>query len=155
MKQTVFNNRNYTHNLDIPPQNAAEETIKENIKSIHTHHITDYLQGQPNNKVLNQPAPSIHKSEEALDRSTRRTLAQLRTNKSPLLVSYLHKIDPGTHPTPSCPLCGHVNHDTTHLFQCPAIPTQLIPDDLWRDPVAAGGLVAEWRGALGRPPEDA
>ena len=140
--------------LHILPANATEETIKENIKSIHSHHVAIHLHGQPINKVLNQPAPSIHKSEEALDHSTRRTLAQLRTNKSPLLLSYLHKIDSGSHPTPGCPLCGHENHDTVHLFQCPALPTSLVPDALWSNPAAAGRLVAEWRGALGRPPEN-
>ena len=155
MKQTVFYNRNYTFNLDISPENASGETIKENIKAIHSHHVATHLQGQPINKVLDGPAPPIHKSEEALDHSTRRTLAQLRTNKSPLLLSYLHKIDPGSHPTPGCPLCGHGNHDTRHLFQCSVLPTSLVPDDLWNNPAAAARLAAEWRGALGRPPENA
>ena len=154
-KQTAFNNSSYTHNLDTLPENVTEDEIKENLNIIHAHHVAEHLNSQPINKVLNQPAPLIHKSEADLDHSTRRTLAQLRTNKSPLLLSYLHKIDPESHPTPNCPLCGHDNHDTAHLFQCPSVPTNLIPDELWRNPTGAGRLVAEWRGALGRPPEEA
>ena len=154
-KQTVFNNRNYTYNLDVNHENASAATVKENLRAIHDHHVTETISRQPNNKVLDQPAPPIHKSEEELEHSMRRTLAQLRTNKSPLLQSYLNKINPGVHPTSSCPLCGHDNHDTRHLFQCPVIPTSLVPDDLWRNPAGVERLVAEWRGALGRPPEEA
>ena len=155
MKQTAFKNSAYTHNQDLAPENASHAAIKENMKSIHSHHVSVNVNNQPINKVLNHPAPPIHKSEEDLDHGTRRTLAQLRTNKSPLLLSYLHKIAPETYPSPNCPLCDRGIHDTVHLFQCSVIPTDLAPEDLWKDPPGAGRLVAEWRGALGRPPEDA
>ena len=42
-------------------------------------------------------------------------LAQLRTNKSPILHKYLHKITPETHTTPNCPLCHSQTHDTKHI----------------------------------------
>ena len=46
------------------------------------------------------PPPHISSSEEILPRLTRRTLAQLRTNKSPFLKSYLHKVDAKSHASP-------------------------------------------------------
>ena len=154
-KQTVFNNEGYTANLDSAPEDTTTENIKQNLKVIHTQIVDSHTRDLPRNKVLNQPAPPINSSETDLDHSTRRTMAQLRANKSPLLLSYLNKISPDAHPTPNCPLCGHQNHDTQHLFNCPAVPTTLTPEDLWRNPEGAGRLVAEWRGALGRPPEQA
>ena len=49
--------------------------------------------------------------------------ALLRANKSPFLPSYLHHIDPTSYPSPSCPLCGLVEHDTQSLYNCPHIYT--------------------------------
>ena len=51
------------------------------------------------NKLIHQHAPKISPSELSLPRETRRTLAQLRTNKSPILISYLHKVDETHHPS--------------------------------------------------------
>ena len=59
-----------------------------------------------NNKILRTPPPHISSSEEILSRLTRRTLAQQRTNKSPFLKSYLHKVHAKSHPSPLCPLCN-------------------------------------------------
>ena len=87
-----------------------------------------------NNKILRTHPPQVSSTEENLPRHTRRTLAQLRTNKSPFLLSYLHKIDASTHPSPLCPLCSTHEHTTQHLFSCPQIPTTLSALDLWRDP---------------------
>ena len=68
------------------------------MKTIHTTIIQDHLNNRPINKLLNRPPPDIDKKEETLPHSTRRKLSQLRTNKSPLLMTYLHKIDPANHP---------------------------------------------------------
>ena len=81
---------------------------------------------------------------ERLPRLTRRTLAQLRTNKSPFLKSYLHKVDAKTHPSPLCPLCNNHTHDTHHLFNCTHIRTTLSPLDLWTDPARVTALLARW-----------
>ena len=94
-------------------------------------------------------APPINKSEQTLPRKTRRTLAQLRTNKSPVLKTYLHKIDPQNHPSPLCPVCNTQNHDSRHLFTCTSLPTHLTPIDLWNDPVAVARLLAHWDDAVG------
>ena len=152
-KQTIFhNNNNYTHNLDTTPQTTSHDTIKLNLKQIHTHIVHQHTLNQPHNKILETPAPDIHKSELTLSHYMRRTLAQLRTNKSPLLYSYLHKISPNTHPSPLCPLCNQHNHDTKHLFNCNRLHTDLSPVDLWRRPTEAGALVARWREELGALP---
>src|ERR1700730_830423 len=72
----------------------------------------------PENKILEMQAPEIHHSKETLTRYHRHLLSQLRTNKSPFLLSYLHKINPSEHPSPLCPLCSDQTHDTIHTFQC-------------------------------------
>ena len=100
-------------------------------------------------KLLNRPPPDIDKKEETLPHSTRRKLSQLRTNKSPLLMTYLHKIDPANHPAANCPLCNDPNHDSLHLFNCPDIPTTLTVWDLWTDPVGVAALLDMWWEKLG------
>ena len=63
------------------------------MRHIHTSIVSRHLATRGNNKILRTPPPQISSSEEILPRLTRRTLAQLRTNKSPFLKSYLHKVD--------------------------------------------------------------
>ena len=92
-------------------------------------------------------------SEEILPRLTRRTLAQLRTNKSPFLKLYLHKVDAKTHPSPLCPLCNIHTHDTHHLFNCTHIRTTLSPLDLWTDPAGVTALLARWTEKLAGGPQ--
>ena len=103
------------------------------------------------NYILNRPPPDIDKKEETLPHSTRRKLSQLRTNKSPLLMTYLHKIDPANHPAANCPLCNDPNHDSLHLFNCPDIPTTLTVWDLWTDPVGVAALLDVWGGSWAGP----
>ena len=130
-RKTIFNNNQYTLNIDPDPTHAIDEnTIKRNMKTIHTTIVQDHLNNRPINKLLNRPPPDIDKTEETLPHSTRRKLSQLRTNKSPLLMTYLHKIDPANHPAANCPLCNDPNHDSLHLFNCPDIPTTLTVWDL-------------------------
>ena len=114
------------------------------MKTIHTTIVQDHLNNRPINKLLNRPPPDIDKKEETLPHSTRRKLSQLRTNKSPLLMTYLHKIDPANHPAANCPLCNDPNHDSLHLFNCPDIPTTLTVWDLWTDPVGVAALLDVW-----------
>ena len=114
------------------------------MKTIHTTIVQDHLSNRPINKLLNRPPPDIDKKEETLPHSTRRKLSQLRTNKSPLLMTYLHKIDPANHPAANCPLCNDPNHDSLHLFNCSVIPTTLTVWDLWTDPVGVAALLDVW-----------
>ena len=108
---------------------------------IHTSIVSRHLATRGNNKILRTPPPHISNSEERLPRLTRRTLAQLRTNKSPFLKSYLHKVDAKKHPSPLCPLCNITTHDTPHLFNCTHICTTL---DLWTDPAGVTALLGRW-----------
>ena len=85
------------------------------------------------NKLIHQHAPKI-----SLPRETRRTLAQLRTNKTPILISYLHKVDETHHPSPLCPLCKTHPHTTTTFSTAHTYIPQAI---YW----TSGCLPREWR----------
>ena len=138
-----------TTDIDTPPDTTTQETIKANTAQIHTQIVANYMQTIPHNKVLNRIPPEISNTEQALPHYTRRLLAQLPTNKSPILHEYLHKITPKTHPTPNCPLCNSQPPDTQHIFGCPWLPTDLGPEVLWNDPGGAAGLLACWSDHLG------
>ena len=92
------------------------------------------------NKLIHQHAPKISPSELPLPRETRRTLAQLRTNKSPILISYLHKVDETHHPSPplSVPYAKH-----THIPQTTfsTAHTYIPQATYW----TSGCLPREWR----------
>jgi len=135
MKHTIFNNNDPNKVIDPNPQDysLSSAEISHNIKSNHKSIVESYLQSNPLNTLLNMPYPTIDQSEESLSRKTRRTLAQLRTNKSPILLEYLNKINPTAYPNPACPLCHNHTHNTNHLFSCPSIPTTLTPMDLWNN----------------------
>ena len=126
LSPTLFN----IYTADIPPPRAP-------VQSKH-------LATRGNNKILRTPPPHIISSEEILPRLTRRTLAYLRSHKSPFLKSYLHKVDAKSHPSPLCPLCNTHTHDTHHLFNCSHIRTTLSPLDLWTDPAGVTTLLARW-----------
>ena len=86
-----------------------------------------------NNNILCTPPPQIISSEDILPRLTRRTLARLRTNQSPFLKSYLHKVDTKSHTSSLCPHYNTHTHDTHHLFNCTHIRSTLSPLDLWTE----------------------
>ena len=62
------------------------------MRHVHTSIVSRHLAIRGDNKVMRTPRPHISSSEEIPPHLTRRTLAQLRTNKSPFLKSYLHKV---------------------------------------------------------------
>ena len=94
--------------------------------------------------VLQDQTPSVSPAELLLSRETRRTLAQLCTNKSPLLVSYLFSIGDPRHPSPLCPLCLMHDHTSFHLFECKSLPTSLSSLDLWTNPDKVEPFLASW-----------
>ena len=61
----------------------------------YCHHLANGT-ARDNKKILRTHPPQVDSTEENLPRHTRCTLAQLRTNKSLFLLSYLHKIDAST-----------------------------------------------------------
>ena len=81
-KNTIFNNGRYTTNIPTNPNTVTTTDIKTNMRHIHTSIVSKYLATRGNNKILRAPPPHISSSEELLPRITRRTLAQLRTNKN-------------------------------------------------------------------------
>ena len=125
---------------------GEEEERKKNQKAIHTAIVREHIQNQPINPLINAHPPDISITERQLPRATRRTLAQLRAQKCPMLQEYLHSI--GAAEDPRCPLCGHDGHNTAHLFSCPEMQTELTPIDLWRHPVLVAELLQEWQTAL-------
>ena len=112
--------------------------------TVHSHIVSNHLSQRPPNKVLQDQTPSVSPAELLLLRETRRTLAQLRTNKSPLLVSYLFSIGDPRHPSPLCPLCLMHDHTSSHLFECKSLPTSLSSLDLWTNPDKVEPFLATW-----------
>ena len=151
-KKTLFLTTAATQQI-FPQTPHTTTDIKTNMRHIHTSIVSRHLATRGNNKILRTPPPHTSSSEEILPRLTRRTLAQLRTNKSPFLKSYLHKVDAKTHPSPLCPLCNIHTHDTHHLFNCTHIRTTLSPRDLWTDPAGVTALLARWTEKLAGGPQ--
>ena len=139
---TVFKNGRYTTNIPTDAHTITTTDIKTNMRHMHTSIVSKHLVRRGNNKILRTPPPHISSSEEILPRLTRRTLAQLRPNKSHYLKSYLHKVNAKSHPSPLCPLCNTQTHDTHHLINCTHIRTTLSPLDFWTDPAGVTALLA-------------
>ena len=76
-----------------------------------------------NNKILRTPPLHISSTEGILPRLT---LAQLRTNKSFFLKSYLHKVGAKSHPSLLCPLCNtpSLQLHTHHPWICVQTPLE-------------------------------
>ena len=93
IKTTIFNNGRYTTNIPTDPHTITTTDIKTNMRHIHTSIVSRHLATRGNNTIMRTPPPHISSYEEIIPRYTRYTLAQFRTNKSPFLKSYLHKVD--------------------------------------------------------------
>ena len=113
-----------------------------------TQSLQHRLSIRGNNKILQTPPPYITFSEEILSRLTHRTLAQLRTNKSPFIKSDLHIIIITT-----MPLCNTHTHDTHQLFNSTHIRTTLSALDLWTDPAGVTDLLGRWTEKLAGGPQ--
>ena len=111
---TAATQQKFTH---IPTQSLL--LTKKNMRHIHTSIVSMHLATRGNNKILRTPPPHIISSEETLPYLTRRTLTQPRTNKSPFLKSYLHKVDAKSHTSSLCPFCRIHTH-TTHIISSTA-----------------------------------
>ena len=113
----------------------TEGWYKSGIKSIHTSAVSNTINGYEPNKILQRIPPLISSDSRRLPRSTRTTLAQLRSGYCPLLTSYMSRLDPSV--KNECPLCESQPHDTAHLFSCPQRPTAQEATSLWEDPIEA------------------
>ena len=132
-KNTIFNNN--LHNKHSP---HSQHNRHKNKHAPYTYIYFLYASSHIT------PPPHISSSEEILSRLTRRTIAQLRTYKSPFLKSDLYKVDAKSHPSPLCPLWNTHKHDTHHLFNCTHICTTLSPLDLWTYPAGVTALLDRW-----------
>ena len=150
---TIFNNFRYTTNIPTDPHTVTTTDIKRNMRHIHTASVSMHLAIRGNNKILRTPPPHTSSSEEILPRLTRRTLAQLRTNKSPFLKSYLHKVDAKTHPSPLCPLCNIHTHDTPSSLQLHPHTHHIVAPGFVEDPAGVTALLARWTEKLAGGPQ--
>ena len=111
-KPTIFNNGRYTTNIPTDPHTVTITDIKTNMRHIHTSIVSRHLATRGNNKMLRIPPPHTSSSEEILPCLTRRTLAQLRTNKSPFPKSLTQSRRQNT--SQLCPLCNiHTRHTSS------------------------------------------
>ena len=85
MKPTTFNNSRYTTNIPTDPCTVTTADMKANMRDIHTSIVSQHLAARDNNKILRTHPPQVSSTEEHLPRHTRRTIAQLRTNKSHII----------------------------------------------------------------------
>ena len=116
-----------------PGSAVAPVTIRAGIAALHTEAVQGVMSELRPNKVLEARPPPINIEESSLPRRTRSILAQLRSGHS-----YKSRIDAAFNPL--CPICGHADQTTAHLFLCR--PTMLIPRDLWVSPVAAAAFLS-------------
>ena len=116
------------------------------MRYIHTSIVSRHLATRCNIKTLRTPPPHISSSEEILLRITRRTLVQFITNKSPFLISYLHKVDAKSHTSLLYPLCNTHTHDT-HIISSTA-PTYAPHCHPWICGHTPPGYLHWWRSGL-------
>ena len=105
-KKNCFQQRPLHNKHSHRPPHSHYNIHKTNMRHIHTSIVSRHLAIRGNNKIVHTPPPHISSSEDRLPRLTHRTLAQLRTNKSPFIKSYFHKVDTKSHQSPLCPLCN-------------------------------------------------
>ena len=86
-----------------------------------------------NKKVLKERPPPISDEEQRLNRRQQCTLSQLRSGHCHLLQDYKYRVF--GEPSDICTECGASQQDVRQLFACNKHPTDLSPEDLWRNPV--------------------
>ena len=104
-------------------------------QNLHTHTVDSAIQLQENNRVLKKRPPPISDEEQRLNRRQRCTLSQLPSGHCHLLQDYNHRVL--GEPSDICTDCGASPQDVRHLFVCTTQPTDLSPEDLWRNPVGS------------------
>ena len=107
-------------------------SYKEVINRIHTNIISDTVDAQSPNRILNARPPLISPNEVYLSRQTRSTLCQLRSGFCSKLADYQYIV--GRSDSDNCPDCLTGVASSSHLFSCPAHPTNLTTTDLWENP---------------------
>ena len=115
--------------MDLPPREMKETIFTRHYQTVLpllANNRKDTLQAIGNmkdNRVLNSRPPSINDEETLLQRRQRTHLLQ----------DYKHRVF--DEPSDICTDCGASPQDVRHLFACTTHPTDLSPEDLWRNPV--------------------
>ena len=125
------------------------------MRHIYTSIVSRHLATRYNNKILRTPPPHISSSDEILLRLNRRTLAQLRTNKSASNHTYTKSTPNHTHhhDAPSV-----TRTHTTHIISstAPTYHPGFVDRPCWSDCTAdqMDGEVGWWNssGKIGLPP---
>ena len=130
MKATMLDSKTRISDLFTAGRNK-----KQVQQSLHTECVRYCLSTYEVNRVLLAQPPEVAPDEADLRREVRVELSRLRSGFSRNLQNYLHRLDE-TVPD-RCPLCNQTPHDTAHLFNCQANPTELEPIDLWTRPKLA------------------
>ena len=138
MKNSALSHTNELRNK-LPNGFIDMKAIKTVQKSVHTDTVKNTLDSYTVNRVLAINPPEINNNEAKLSRETRTELSRLRSGFSRKLNSYMSRIDPTIED--KCPQCSSTPHDTTHLFNCPANPSQMNVLSLWTDPVKAANFL--------------
>ena len=107
-------------------------SYKEVIKRIHTFIVSEAVDAQSPNRVLQTRPPLISPDEAYLAREFRTTLSQLRSGFCARLADYQYLV--GRSDSDNCPDCLTGVASSSHLFSCPAHPTNLTTEDLWENP---------------------
>ena len=129
MKKTLHSR----HHSTVLPRLGASR--KEILKNLHTRAVDSDIQLLDNNRVLKERPPPISGEEQRLNRKQRCTLSQLRSGHCHLLQDFKQRAF--GEPSDICTDCGASPQDVRHLFACNAHPTDLSPEDLWRNPVGS------------------
>ena len=129
MKETRHS-RHYSTIL--PRLGSSKMEIHQNL---HTHAVDSAIQLQGNNRVLKRRPPTISDDEQRLNRRQRCTLSQLRSGHCHLLQDYKHRAL--GKPSNICTDCGALPQDVRHQLPCTTHPTDLSPEDQWRNPVGS------------------
>ena len=104
---------------------------KESHQNLHTYAVGSAIQFQENNRVLKERPPPISDEKQRLNRRERCIFSQLRSGHCHLLQDYKHRML--GEPSDIYTDCGASPQDVRHLFACTTHPTDLSPEDLWRN----------------------
>ena len=104
MKRTALD-QSYVVTVDSCDQEGQQARERDKNKLLlHTHFVADHLANEEPHRLLQARAPEVHSAEKTLPRAMRRTLAQLRAMKGPLLRAW--QFDIRAVEDPNCPLYG-------------------------------------------------
>ena len=125
-------------------------SYKETISKIHTDIVSDTVDAQGPNRVLNGRPPLINPNEAYLPRQTRAVLARLRSGFCSDLKDYQLRL--GRSDDDLCPECRLNPASSSHIFSCPSHPTNLTTTDLWEKPWEVAQLLASFQAFDNLPP---